>query len=147
MNPASANAQPGALHWVPSHPQPGASPALGVSQGMGTGPAGGPGLVGPMAGQGYGELETSPAAARLEQGLTAPGADMRYWAVVSPWGLAGTARARGAPGGLSADFFVKFLFSETFLSSGHDDGLLLPLPQHSLTLLGCRNSLWITLVH
>lgn len=131
MNPASANAWPGAF-------QPGTASALGVSQGMSTGP----GLVVPMAGQGCGQLETSPAAAWLGQGLTALGADMGCWAVGSPWGLAGTVRA----GACHQGFFVKFLFSETFLSSGHG-GLLLPLPQHSLTLLGCKNSLRITLAH
>lgn len=93
MNPASAIAWPGALHWVPSHPQPGAAPALGVSQRMGTGP----GLVRPMAGQGCGQLESSPAAAWLGQRLTALGADVGCWAVGSPWGLAGTVRAGGAP--------------------------------------------------
>lgn len=87
------------------------------------------------------------AAARLGQRLTALGADVGCWAVGSPWGLAGTVRAGGAPGALPPDFLVKFLFSETFLSSGRVDGLLLPLHQHSLTLLGCRNSLWITLAH
>ena len=38
------------------------------------------------AGQGCGELETSPAAASLGQGLMAPGADVGSWAVGSPGG-------------------------------------------------------------
>lgn len=41
MNPASANAWPGALYWIPSHPQPGEAPTLGVRAG------GAPGALSP----------------------------------------------------------------------------------------------------
>lgn len=40
----------------------------------------------------------------------------------------GPVRAGGAPRALSPDFLIKFLFSETFVSSRHVNGLLLPLP-------------------
>lgn len=45
-------------------------------------------------GQGYGELETCPALASLEQGLIAPGAYVSSWALD---------KVRGALGGLVRD--------------------------------------------
>lgn len=72
-------------------------------------------------GQGYAELETSPAVALLGQGLIAPGADMRSWDLD---------KVGGTLGGLVKDSSVYEYVRSYFCCSA----LLLRFPSCFLTI-------------
>ena len=132
---ASANSWPGAPHGglsgqglaaralpTPSQEQAAgstrAAPAPGTSLGMGTGhgPVGGPRLVGPVAGQGRGELETCPAVVSVGQGLMASGTDMGCWAVGEPRGARQGQSGLVVPPGPWHQIFVSNRCSRTLFS-------------------------------
>lgn len=150
-------ARSSALHWVPSHPQPGTAPALSMSQGMGTGQ----GLVGPVAGQGCGQLQHGWG---------------RGW---QPWGLMQGAGLWAAPGGWQAQSGLEVplgpchsIFWSNFCSQrlfSHLDMLMvfcslsvstpwpclavgIPCGSHLLTsgtkaAISLRHTLWAALLH